>query len=51
MVLALGLDGFEAFDSNFPLGTNGYGEGSYDCADLGGALLVELVMTVVCSCS
>ena len=26
MVLALGIDGFEAFDSDFPLGTNGFGD-------------------------
>ena len=44
MILALGIDGFEAFDSNFPLGTNGWSEGNYDYA-LWAALLVELVMT------
>ncbi len=46
MVLMLGLDGFEAFDSNFPLGTNGYSEGPYDYA-VWAALLVELVMTAL----
>jgi len=46
MVLALGIDGFEAFDSAFPLGTNGYSEGSYDYA-VWAALLVELVMTAL----
>ena len=44
MILALGLDGFEAFDSSFPLGTNGYSEGPYDYA-VWAALLVELIMT------
>jgi aquaporin Z len=44
MILALGIDGFEVFDSNFPLGTNGYSEGPYDYA-VWAALLVELVMT------
>jgi aquaporin Z len=44
MILALGLDGFEAFDSNFPLGTNGFSEGPYDYA-VWAALLVELIMT------
>ncbi|HWM72490.1 MAG TPA: MIP family channel protein [Nocardioides sp.] len=46
MILALGIDGFEAFDSNFPLGTNGYSEGPYDYA-VWAALLVELVMTAL----
>ncbi len=46
MVLALGIDGFEAFDSNFPLGTNGYSESPYDYA-VWAALLVELVMTAL----
>jgi len=46
MILALGIDGFEVFDSNFPLGTNGYSEGPYDYA-VWAALLVELVMTFV----
>jgi len=45
MILALGLDGFEAFDSNFPLGTNGYSEGPYYA--VWAALLVELVMTAL----
>jgi aquaporin Z len=44
MILMLGLDGFEAFDSNFPLGTNGYSEGPYDYA-VWAALLVEIIMT------
>ena len=44
MILALGIDNFEAFDSAFPLGTNGYSEGPYDYA-VWAALLVELVMT------
>ena len=44
MILALGIDGFEAFDSSFPLGTNGYSEGPYDYA-VWAALLVELLMT------
>jgi aquaporin Z len=46
MILMLGLDNFEAFDSNFPLGTNGYSEGPYDYA-VWAALLVELVMTAL----
>jgi len=46
MIFALGIDGFEAFDSNFPLGTNGYSEGPYDYA-VWAALLVELVMTAL----
>ena len=44
MVLYLGFDGFEAFDSSNPLGTNGYSEGSYDYA-IWATLLVELLMT------
>ncbi|HET9421178.1 MAG TPA: MIP family channel protein [Nocardioides sp.] len=46
MILMLGVDGFEAFDSNFPLGTNGYSEGPYDYA-VWAALLVELIMTAL----
>ncbi len=44
MVLLLGLDGFEAFNSDYALGTNGYSEGNYDYA-VWAALLVELIMT------
>jgi aquaporin Z len=44
MILALGIDGFEAFDSGFPLGTNGYSEGPYDYA-VWATLLAELIMT------
>ncbi len=44
MILFLGIDGFEAFDSVNPLGTNGYSEGPYDYA-VWAALLVELLMT------
>jgi aquaporin Z len=46
MILALGIDGFEVFDSANPLGTNGYSEGPYDYA-VWAALLVELVMTAL----
>ncbi|MFC5727681.1 MULTISPECIES: MIP family channel protein [Nocardioides] len=44
MILALGLDGFEAFDSSTPLGANGFSEGPFDYA-VWAALLVELIMT------
>ncbi|WP_435771992.1 MIP/aquaporin family protein [Nocardioides sp. SYSU DS0651] len=44
LVLALGIDGFEAFDSSNPLGANGYSEGPFDYA-VWAALLVELIMT------
>lgn len=44
MILFLGLDGFEAFDSNFALGTNGFSAGDYDYA-WWAAFLVELVFT------
>jgi aquaporin Z len=46
MILALGIDGFEAFDSSTPLFANGYSEGSYDYA-VWAALLVELIMTAI----
>ena len=44
MILALGIDGFEVFDADNPLGTNGFSESPYDYA-VWAALLVELVMT------
>lgn len=44
MILAFGLDGFEAFNDRFPLATNGFSAGSYDYA-WWAAFLVELLMT------
>ncbi|GAA1539218.1 MIP/aquaporin family protein [Nocardioides humi] len=44
MILLLGLDGFEAFDDRYPLGTNGFSAGDYDYA-WWAAFLIELLMT------
>lgn len=44
MILFLGLDGFEAFDSNAPLGTNGFSAGGYDYA-WWAAFLIEVIFT------
>ena len=44
MILLLGFDRFEAFDSSMPLATNGFSEGNYDYA-WWAAFLVELLMT------
>lgn len=44
MLLALGINGYEPFDSSTPLGTNGFSAGNYDYA-VGAAFFAELVMT------
>ncbi|WP_084254835.1 MIP/aquaporin family protein [Nocardioides sp. J54] len=44
MILMFGVDGFEAFDDRFALGTNGFSHGDYDYA-WWAAFLVELLMT------
>lgn len=44
VTVLLGRDGFEAFDSSAPLGTNGFSAGSYDYA-WWTAVLVEAVFT------
>lgn len=44
MILFLGLDGFEAFDVDQPLGTNGFSAGSYDYA-WWAAFLIEVIFT------
>lgn len=44
MILMLGVDGYDAFSADTPLGPNGYSEGPFDYA-VGAALLVELIMT------
>lgn len=46
MILLLGVDGFEVFNDNFPLGANGYDAGPFDYAAWA-APLVELVATAI----
>lgn len=44
MILLLGIDGFEAFDVDAPLGTNGFSAGGYDYA-WWAAFLIEVIFT------